>query len=405
MVVAPEKTSFEIFHAGTRTASDGRTFVFSGKELDEIAESYNPSNFRAPLILSHNTFGRSDRDLALSELAFGAVEKVVRVGDKLMGFFNPIASEVTEWARAGRILDRSASFYPPNSPNNPTPGKWSLRHVALLGRTPPAVKGMETLCLDEFLFDDGSEAIEFGGSMDGKLATELFRGIRDFLIEFQGLEIAENLLPQHLLSRLQEGDEWTQEREREQQKLTDYLADQIDELRSEMLGLRPHPNYQEESMDNYENLREELERYKSESEVLKRQVAEERQERRRARITSFQEKMQGRITPAMMEEVEVSFGQETRTETFSSFCESLSDWQINYMEQLLGKLPMIVDFEERTAAPSGRGSARAASAIGYDSASSSLHEKILAHQRQYPSMSYEEVLNLPEFSEMFAEVV
>jgi hypothetical protein len=408
MVIAPEKTSFEIFRAGTRTASDGRTFVFSDKELDEIAESYNPNSFRAPLILSHNTFGRSDRELAHSELAFGAVEKVIRMGDRLMAFFNPIASEVKGWVEEGRILDRSASFYPPSSPNNPTPGKWSLRHVALLGKTPPAVKGMEVLQLDELLFDDGSEAIEFGGAMNNRLVADLFRGVRDFLIEVQGLEIAEELLPHDLLSELQEGDEWAEGRDRERGQLMADLAKEIDQIRSELRSLRANPNHQEELMvdQNYEELREELDRYKSEAAILKQQVAEERKERRLTRIASFQEKMQGRITPAMMEPIELSFGEETKNVSFSSFCESLSDWQLNYMEQLIGKLPVIVDFGERTAsAAPGRGAARNSPAIAYDSASLSLHEKVTAYQRENPALSYSEVLELPEFAEAFMEVV
>ena len=43
----------------------------------------------------------------------------------------------------------SASFYSPDSKINPEPGKWSLRHVALLGAQPPAIKGLKGFAYEE----------------------------------------------------------------------------------------------------------------------------------------------------------------------------------------------------------------------------------------------------------------
>ena len=44
--------------------------------------------------------------------------------------------------KAGRFKKRSASFYPPGHPSNPTPDRPYLRHVGFLGAQPPAVKGL-----------------------------------------------------------------------------------------------------------------------------------------------------------------------------------------------------------------------------------------------------------------------
>jgi hypothetical protein len=43
---------------------------------------------------------------------------------------------------AGRYGSISAAFYRPDSPNNPVPGVWYLRHVGFLGAQPPALKGL-----------------------------------------------------------------------------------------------------------------------------------------------------------------------------------------------------------------------------------------------------------------------
>ena len=67
----------------------------------------------------------------------------------------------------GRFKKRSASFYPPEHPNNPTPGKWHLRHVAFLGAQPPAVKGLRD-------FKDGAPdllVLNFSESTDTPTTT------------------------------------------------------------------------------------------------------------------------------------------------------------------------------------------------------------------------------------------
>jgi hypothetical protein len=136
---------FEIFRSGKRTSSNGVTRDYSLSDLDQAVETYNPDNFKAPLIVSypaHHTGSYSDRDLHKSQIAFGYPEKLKRVGDRLMGGFKKISPKIGEWIRDGGILGFSASFYLPNSLFNPYPGNLALRHVAACGVDPPAVKGM-----------------------------------------------------------------------------------------------------------------------------------------------------------------------------------------------------------------------------------------------------------------------
>jgi len=97
---------------------------------------------------------------------------------------------------AGRYKFRSASFYEPNDPSNPTPGSWHLKHVGWLGAQPPSVKGLGAA----FSEGDISEGVTFAET-DLSLAwlagnvSDGFRRLRDFFIEKFGLEAADRALP------------------------------------------------------------------------------------------------------------------------------------------------------------------------------------------------------------------
>jgi hypothetical protein len=144
----------EIIRAGTHTSANGIVVTFDRRDLEEIAANYNPSHFQAPLIISHDTLGIPDRQLAHSEFAYGAPKKLKVVGDRLRAVFDKIAPEFVQWVRDGKLLSVSSSIYLRNSPTNPTPGRLALRHIAGLGSSPPAIKGMTPLSLMEVAFDE-----------------------------------------------------------------------------------------------------------------------------------------------------------------------------------------------------------------------------------------------------------
>jgi hypothetical protein len=210
----------EIFNAGRHTSSQKSTRDWSHSDLDEVVDTYNPDVFKAPLMVSkskgHSTDGIPDKVLAFSELAFGYPKALERVGDKLYGLFEKVAPEFVEWVNQGRILDRSASFYPPDSPANPYPGRWALRHVAALGVTPPAVKGMSDLpgafAAASFALDfSGAASIEefedyscelCSGGSALEMVADVFRRLRDRMIEKDGLEAADAVFPAGLTGQV-----------------------------------------------------------------------------------------------------------------------------------------------------------------------------------------------------------
>ena len=134
------KTDIHIFSPGTQTSAQGVTREFTKKDLKEIANGYNPSIHEAPIRVGHE-----DSDKVPS---WGWVKDVKMKGDNLYAEveFSPL---MEDYVKNGLYKKVSASFYSPESKINPDEGRWSLRHVAMLGAQPPAVKGLKGFAYSE----------------------------------------------------------------------------------------------------------------------------------------------------------------------------------------------------------------------------------------------------------------
>jgi hypothetical protein len=124
-----------VFMAGDQTSAQGVARSFSTKDLDQVVASYDPQIHEAPLVLGHQ--GDSD-----SLPSYGWIKGFERQGDNLYAnvAFTDVAKDLV---KDGHYRKVSISFYSPDSQINPHPGKWTARHLALLGAAPPAVKGLE----------------------------------------------------------------------------------------------------------------------------------------------------------------------------------------------------------------------------------------------------------------------
>lgn len=131
-----ENQWIEIFRAGTHTTADGQSITFSLGDINAIAANYRPSQREAPLVEGHPPLDAPSR---------GWVGSLRAAGDTLLMRVKQVAPEFAAHVKAGGFKKRSASFYPPNSPNNPTPGKWYLRHVGFLGAHQPALAGLKDI--------------------------------------------------------------------------------------------------------------------------------------------------------------------------------------------------------------------------------------------------------------------
>lgn len=125
----------EVFKAGEHSDSAGRKRTWSTNDLDRLVSSYNPETHEAPICIDHNEAGGP----IIGGPAYGWVEALKRVGDKVLAKFKDVAPEFAEMVSKGLFRKRSISIYPDGS----------LRHVAWLGAKPPAIKGLK-----DFTFND-----------------------------------------------------------------------------------------------------------------------------------------------------------------------------------------------------------------------------------------------------------
>ena len=150
---ALESQQIEIFRAGQHIDDAGVAHLFSEADLAGMAASYNPALREAPL-----TVGHPKDNLP----AYGWVKAVARTAAGALAITPyQVEPQFAEMVQAGRFKKRSASFYPPRAPNNPTPGKWYLRHVAFLGAQQPAIHGLADV---SFKTAAGDGAVCFGWS-------------------------------------------------------------------------------------------------------------------------------------------------------------------------------------------------------------------------------------------------
>lgn len=126
-----DELEIQAFEADTK-ASKGLTAA----HVAEIASGYDAEKNPCPLVWGHP---------ASDSPALGVIAAARAEGAKLFVKVKNIAKEVIEGVKEGRILNRSVAIWAPDHPSNPTPGKYHLRHLGLLGGQAPAIPNMPRL--------------------------------------------------------------------------------------------------------------------------------------------------------------------------------------------------------------------------------------------------------------------
>lgn len=187
-----------IFRPGRHTAMQGTTIDFGESDLIATANAYDPARHEAPLVIGHP---RADAP------AWGWVGSLTADAHGLFATPRQLDPAFAEMVRAGRFKKVSASFYTPDSPHNPVPGVYYLRHVGFLGAQPPAVKGLAPVPVNfaEGDTEEGCVSFDFAES-PGLLRwlADLFRGLREYVVEKDGTEMADRAIPSYAVSGLQE---------------------------------------------------------------------------------------------------------------------------------------------------------------------------------------------------------
>ncbi len=134
---------FAILRTGTFKDNSGKEHTFTEKDLDTIAEKYNSGKDEAPIVVGHPK---------TNSPAFGWVEKLKRVGDKLFAIPKQLNEDFVEAVKKGAYKKISVSLYPDKK----------LRHVGFLGGAAPAVKGLPAVEFSEEEADSFEyEGVEF----------------------------------------------------------------------------------------------------------------------------------------------------------------------------------------------------------------------------------------------------
>ena len=305
----------EIFRGGTHTDMRGTTLAFGESEIVGIAAAYDPALSEAPIVIGHP---RTDAP------AYGWVKALSARGDRLYAEPDQVDAAFAELVESGRYKKVSACFYRPAAPANPKPGAYYLRHVGFLGAQPPAVKGLAP--------------VEFADHESVSLLSRvlsLFRGVRDYIVERDGTEKADAVIPNGVLESMKE-------------QATVALV----------LPPVPEPAYSEENVmpDDKKTVPpvqpvaspEDLARRVSELEA--REVAfAERQRRAEAETVVTAAVWEGRLTPAQSEGLAAFMASLSESDTiaFSEGGKELSP--VAFMKTFLSRLPVQVEFAEKSA--------------------------------------------------------
>lgn len=183
----------QIFKPGKHVAASGDSFNFSESDVAATIAAYDPALHEAPIVVGHPR-----HDLP----AYGWIKSLAFADGALAAETQQVDPAFAELVDAGRYKKISASFYHPESPSNPVPGVYYLRHVGFLGAQPPAVKGLRN---PEFNEAD-EKVVSFDFREHGyawSTVAGMFRSLREYVIGKDGTEKADQLIPNWQIDQLQ----------------------------------------------------------------------------------------------------------------------------------------------------------------------------------------------------------
>ncbi len=164
-----------IFRGGQQTAGNGKEY--DGDALiDTAIAKFSAAKHEPPAVIGHP---KEDAPAYgwVAELKKGADN----LGNLLLAKFKQVQPEFAQGVKDGRYKKRSAAFYPDGT----------LRHVGFLGAMPPAVKG-----LPDVAFAEAAEAsFEFSEPWAWNSLADVFRRLREWLIEKEGQDTADRIVP------------------------------------------------------------------------------------------------------------------------------------------------------------------------------------------------------------------
>ncbi|HGL5374079.1 TPA: peptidase [Citrobacter farmeri] len=173
--------TINIFRAGKHPATSGESVAFSEFDLAASVAAYDPAKHEAPLVVGHPKHDAP---------AYGWVKSLALSADGMEAEPQQLDPAFAEMVGAKRFKKISSSFYRPDSPNNPVPGVYYLRHVGFLGAMPPAVKGLRAV-----EFGEAEEGVVEFSDFGHEVGAGLWRRMREWLISQFGKDTADQVVP------------------------------------------------------------------------------------------------------------------------------------------------------------------------------------------------------------------
>ncbi len=183
----------EVFKPGRWTANNGETIEYSEADLRKAAEVYDPAKHEAPIVIGHPK---------INNPAFGWAERFEFKDGKLLAIPHQVDPAFAAEVNAGRYKKVSIRWFRPEAPNNPVPGAWYPEHIGFLGAAAPGVQGLRPAAFAA----DTAGLVEFSApafSVVGLSLADALRRLRDWLIGDRGLEVADQVLPNYLVSNIE----------------------------------------------------------------------------------------------------------------------------------------------------------------------------------------------------------
>ncbi|WGE32279.1 peptidase [Actinobacillus genomosp. 2] len=147
----------EIFKAGKRKDTHGTEVNITVKDLQKVVEAYDVNTFEAPVVIGHPEYNHP---------AYAWVKGLHLESDVLKAELHQVDPAFSEMVKNGRYKKISASFYLPDSENNPKKGALYLRHVGFLGAMAPAVKGLK----NPIFAENEQGVVDFSDYADNELS-------------------------------------------------------------------------------------------------------------------------------------------------------------------------------------------------------------------------------------------
>lgn len=362
MTAAQLTARIEVFRPGTFTPMQGEPITYSAADLRAVADSYAPETAPAPIVVGH-----PDTDAP----AFGWVESFDYDprAERLFANIHQIEPAFAELVKSGRFKKVSMAFFGPSQSHNPVPGTWYPKHIGFLGAAAPAVSGLKNA---NFAGAAGATfTTAFGAASQ---AASIFRRLRDWIIDSDGMEAADKVLPSWEIDWLDDADE---------PRSPIYAAPSADpdpepQKKEPVVQPQPDPAFAAREAD-----------------ITARETAVREWERAHAHAdnVSFAEGLvtAGKLLPVSRDKV-VAILDALPGEANISFAEGEAAISpAAAIRQVLEAQPAVVSFGELdlgTAPGTGKPASFAADGKPVDTARLELHNKALDYQRKNPGTDY-----------------